>query len=374
MSRARRARRIAASAAYGGGIGFAGLGAAGLVSYGLLKFEARLARAAIGKPFDASPDDTNLYGAGFGEPIQLVVLGDSLAAGLGADNRFQTLGGVLATGVAALAGRPVQLTNVAEVGAESPWLDAQVVRALAAVPTPDVALISVGGNDVTHGLDRAVSVRHLQEAVRALRASGAEVVVGTCPDLGTIDPLPQPLRTLAKHWSRDLAAAQTVAVVEAGGRTVSLGDLLRPDFISAPDHMFSVDGFHPSPAGYARASAALLPTVCAALGLWASELDRKPDRLRGERIGPVAVTAERAVREPGTEVSGTAVHGRGHGPRGRWAVLLRRRRPDGPPESDRDDDGEEEYADAAASPATTAPIRDVPDQDGQHHAARKPQT
>ena len=36
----------------------------------------------------------------------------------------------------------------------------------------------------------------------------------------------KPLRSLMKRWSRDLAAAQTVAVVEAGGRTVSLGDLI----------------------------------------------------------------------------------------------------------------------------------------------------
>ena len=249
-----RARLALTSAAIGGGAGLAGLGAAGLVSYGLLKVEARLARRTIGKPFDTSPDDTNLYGAGLGAPLHLVVLGDSLAAGLGADTRYQTMGGILATGVSALAGRPVQLTNVAEVGAESPWLDGQVRRALQAVPHPDVALISIGGNDVTHRIPTAVSVSHLRHAVVALRASGAEVVVGTCPDLGTIEPLAQPLRTLAKHWSRELATAQTVAVVEAGGRTVSLGDLLRPDFLSAPEHLFSADRFHPSAAGYARAA------------------------------------------------------------------------------------------------------------------------
>lgn len=340
-----RARLMLTSAAIGGGAGLAGLGTAGLVSYGLLKVEARLARRTIGKPFDASPDDTSLYGAGLGAPIELVVLGDSLAAGLGADTRFQTMGGVLATGISALAGRPVQLTNVAEVGAESPWLDGQVRRAIEAVPRPDVALISVGGNDVTHRIPTSVSVSHLRHAVTALRATGAEVVVGTCPDLGTIEPLAQPLRTLTKHWSRELATAQTVAVVEAGGRTVSLGDLLRPDFISAPEHMFSVDRFHPSPAGYARAAAALLPAVCAALGLWAGEAQRGPDRLRGERVGTVEQTAAQAARRPGTEVKGVdGVQGIGGvgdtGARRRrgLAVLLRRRRPDGPPEHDDLDD------------------------------------
>lgn len=338
-----RARTMLASAAIGGGAGLAGLGTAGLVSYGLLKVEAKLARRTIGKPFDASPDDTNIYGAGLGAPIQLVVLGDSLAAGLGADSRFQTMGGVLATGISALAGRPVQLTNVAEVGAESPWLNGQVQRAVEAVPRPDVVLISIGGNDVTHRIPTAVSVSHLRHAVLELRKTGAEVVVGTCPDLGTIEPLPQPLRTLTKRWSRDLATAQTVAVVEAGGRTVSLGDLLRPDFLSAPEHMFSVDRFHPSPAGYARAAAALLPTLCAALGLWAGEASRGPDRLRGERVGTVEETAAHAARRPGTEVkSADSEKGAGRGRRG-LAVLLRRRRPDGPPEHDDiDDDTDDE--------------------------------
>jgi len=48
MGRARRARRIAAAAAYGGGLGFAGVGAAGLVGYWTIKAEARHARRRIG--------------------------------------------------------------------------------------------------------------------------------------------------------------------------------------------------------------------------------------------------------------------------------------------------------------------------------------
>lgn len=332
-----RARTLLTGAVVGGGAGLAGLGTAGLVSYGLLKVEARMARRTIGKPFDASPDDSAIFGTGLGDPIELLVLGDSLAAGLGADNRFQTLGGAIATGVAALTGRPARLTNVAEVGAESSWLEGQVTRALDAVPHADVAIISIGGNDATHRVPTETSVGHLSRAVRRLRESGAEVVVATCPDLGTITPLPQPLKTFTKHWSRALAEAQTVAVVEAGGRTVSLGDLLRRDFIAEPEAMFSIDQFHPSPVGYARAASVILPTVCAALGLWAGEASRGPDRLRGERVGSLAQAAHQAVRTPGAEVSSADTTGR----RGR-ALLLRRRRPDGPPEHDDADEPDED--------------------------------
>lgn len=341
MGRARRARKIAAAAAYGGGLGFAGVGAAGLVGYWTIKAEARHARRRIGKPFETFPEASDTYGVGAGDPIDLVMLGDSLAAGVGSDSRYETIGGILAVGVAALAGRRVRLTNVAVSGAEASWLDEQVSRALAAVPAPDCAVISIGGNDVTHRIDRAFSVRHLEHAVRRLREAGSEVVVGTCPDLGTIEPLAQPLRLLVRHWARDLAAAQTVAVVEAGGRTVSLGDLLGPHFAAMPEEMFSADRFHPSPAGYARAAAALLPSVALALGLWAVDPDDAgPDRLRGEGLSSVAVAATRAVRMPGSEVSGADVGGRERGPSGRWAMVRRWGRRTDPvdPDDDADDD------------------------------------
>jgi hypothetical protein len=170
-------------------------------------------------------------------------------------------------------------------------------------------------------------VRHLSQAVSRLVAAGCGVVVGTCPDLGTLEPVAQPLRLIARRWSRDLAAAQTVAAVEAGARTVSLGDLLGDEFRRMPGEMFSADRFHPSAAGYAAAAAAVLPSVCAAAGYWPDGgTERSPDSRRGEGVAPVALAAVAAADVPGTEVSGTDVAGQQRGPRGRWAVLLRRRR------------------------------------------------
>jgi lysophospholipase L1-like esterase len=328
MSRARRARRIAATAAYGGGGVAAGIGALGAIGYAVLKAEAIIARRVVGVHFDGAPDDNGTYGAGIGDPVEFLVLGDSSAAGMGADNRFQTVGAIIANGISALTGRPVRLTNAAVVGAESSGLEEQLTAALATVDRPHVAVIMVGANDVTHRIDKAIAVRHLETAVVRLRELGTEVVVGTCPDLGTVTPIPQPLRLVGRRWSRDLAAAQTVAVVEAGGRTVSLGDLLGPEFYERPHELFSQDRFHPSPAGYARCAAALLPSVYAALGVWegAPVEERLPDRRRGEGIGPVAVAAEQAVLDPGTEVSAAEIAGHPRGPRGRWAKLLRRPR------------------------------------------------
>lgn len=328
VSRARRAQKIAATAAYGGGGLAAALTAVGALGYAVVRAEAALARRIVGEPLATAPTDDGTYGAGPGEPIELVVLGDSSAAGLGCNAPQETIGAIVANGLAALTGRPVRLSNVAVVGADSADLDVQVGNALDRSPSPDAAVILIGANDVTHRADRATAVHHLAQVVRRLRSAGTEVVVGTCPDLGTVRPVPPPLRQLMRRWSRDLAAAQTVAVVEAGGRTVSLGDLLGPEFEAAPDTMFSADRFHPSAAGYARAAAALLPTVCAALGLWGHDTaDRPPQWRRGEGVEPVSVAAGQAVLDPGTEVSGTAVAGNARGPRGPWALLRRRHAP-----------------------------------------------
>lgn len=60
---------------------------------------------------------------------------------------------------------------------------------------------------------------------------------------------------------------------------------------------------------------AMLPTLCAVLGLW-PESDRL-DAGRREGMLPVAKAASRAAREAGTEVTGA---------RAPWALLKHRRR------------------------------------------------
>lgn len=321
--RAHTAKRIARAAAFGG----TGATALGASVYGLLAAEAVLARRAIGpvteEPFDADGSyGAELAGTG-PEPHVLAVLGDSSAAGLGVQAPEQTPGVLLAAGLASRSGRAVRLVTAALVGADSGGLADQVDKVLP--DWPDVAVILVGANDVTHRMSPKVSVRLLDEAVRRLRQAGCEVVVGTCPDLGTIEPIPHPLRWIARRSSRQLAAAQTVVVVEAGGRTVSLGSLLGPEFEGSVADMFSADGFHPSATGYAAVAGVLLPSVVAALG-YVEPAEEEPQLLRGEGVLPVTVAAVEAAEEAGTEVAATRVGGHERGARGRWVALRHRRR------------------------------------------------
>lgn len=245
-------------------------GAAALSTYGvreLLRRQAAAARRVIGKPLgEDAPNADRIWKRAYGDPLELLLLGDSIAAGLGAERRKDTLGGRLAKGVAKRTHRAVRLTTGARVGSESSMLGAQL-DGLRPTYLADVAVIVVGGNDVTHRVPVDESVRHLEEAIVRLREAGTAVVVGTCPDLGALRPVPQPLRALGSRMSRQLAAAQQVAAVRAGAHAVSLAHVVGPFFITNPDEMFSLDRFHPSGTGYRRTAAALLPSVLAAAGL-----------------------------------------------------------------------------------------------------------
>ncbi|MGP4113947.1 SGNH/GDSL hydrolase family protein [Streptomyces sp. 4N509B] len=339
------ARRIATAAAYGGG----GIGLLGGAAAGLLLTEVQYARRRLsGGPSQEPPVADGVYGTAFaatpGPPWRLAMLGDSTAAGQGVHRAAQTPGALLASGLAAVSERTVELHSVALSGARSDDLERQVSLLLTEpgrAPVPDVCVIMIGANDVTGRVPPARSVKHLAEAVTRLRTAGSQVIVGTCPDLGTVEPVPPPLRWVARRLCRQLAAAQTIAAVELGGRTVSLGDLLGPEFAAHPRELFGPDQYHPSAEGYATAAMALLPTLCSALDAWPEERPALPPR---ERLMPVARAAVAAAEEGGTEVAAAESQGR----RTPWALLRLRRRRGLPEERTESAGGGQGNADHAA--------------------------
>lgn len=195
--------------------------------------------------------------------LRLTMLGDSLAAGLGVDSPEQLPGVVLASGLARQTGRPVQLETLALCGCTSRRLAGQVDSAL--IDPPHAALIMIGANDVTRRVPPWESARLLGDAVSRLRAEGTAVIAGTCPDLGTIRRIPQPLRAIAHTFSWALASLQRDAVRQAGGLPVPLAQLLARDFRRQPDILFGRDRYHPSTAGYDTVCAVLLPVLCSTL-------------------------------------------------------------------------------------------------------------
>lgn len=324
------------------GLGVAALATAGSLglsrgAYEVLMAQARVARRLIPKPttWPFNGDGIYLPGADVPEParldataeIEMMVFGDSLAAGLGASSRAELPGVLLAQGVAEESGKSVRLSTKAIVGASSKSLFSQVEAMQITGGAPDIAVILVGGNDVTAKNGIFSSAKRLGQAVHELVESGAQVVVGTCPDLGVVQPVPQPLRTVMHSWSLRLADAQAAQVRAAGGIPVSLADTLTQELMSRPEALFSPDQFHPNSDGYALAAAILLPAVCSALGIWPDDapLDRaahgdgKDDVTttideRAEVTGAPDMTDSAGDDGEGDDGEGVAAAGAGHEP------------------------------------------------------------
>ncbi|MBF6287293.1 SGNH/GDSL hydrolase family protein [Nocardia cyriacigeorgica] len=250
-------------------------GTASWAAYRYLMAQAGVARGVIGRDTSKPPEADGIYlpGAVRPEPwrldrhadLHLMIFGDSTAAGVGCTDATEVPGVRLARGLAEATGRSIRLSTKAISGATSKGLSGQVDAMFVAGPPPDAAVILIGGNDITKKHSVGRSAGRLKRAVARLSEAGSVVVVGTCPDLGTVAAIPQPLRSVVHTWSLRLARAQTAVTLTAGGHPVSMGDLLSKDFHAAPEQMFSADGFHPSAAGYALAAEHLLPVLLSAL-------------------------------------------------------------------------------------------------------------
>ena len=242
----------------------------------LLTGQAEQARRVIPKSWDVPPRADGVYSPG-GGPVErwyrgvpfdlhLMIFGDSTATGYGCTSGDEVPGVLLARGLAEQSGKRIRLSTKAIVGATSKGLSGQIDAMFVAGPPPDAAVIMIGANDITKPNGVGPSARRLGRAVGRLRASGAVVAVGTCPDFGVITAIPQPLRWVARGRGPRLARAQAAAVRSAGGVPVPFSDLLAPHFYKTPELLFSQDMFHPSAAGYELAAMQLLPALCDALG------------------------------------------------------------------------------------------------------------
>ena len=256
------------TAAKRGGLGVLGLAVA---SGALLTIEGILATRRTYLLAESAPPVEGRFkpqGTSTGS-VKLTMLGDSTAAGVGASSTAGTVGGHLAQSLA-LRGFTVQLTSVAISGSRVSDLGPQVSRALLA--HPEVALILIGANDATHLTRKDAITRHLGDAITRLESAGAKVIVGTCPDMGASDSFLQPLRQIVAWEGRRIGRMERAVIEGTEAIPVDIGAHTGPEIRRDRDRYLSSDRFHPSDAGYALWSDALLPAVSWA----ATELAHSP--------------------------------------------------------------------------------------------------
>jgi lysophospholipase L1-like esterase len=189
--------------------------------------------------------------------IRLAVLGDSIAWGQGASRERDRLSSRLVDGLGA-RGYDAEARVFAVRGATSSGLVQQVGQALSW--RPDVAVVVIGANDLTHLVPVEVAALALGDAVRRFRADGIEVVVAPAPDLSAVPHVPVFLRETVRAAGDLLRARQTSMVLAEGGRVADPDQRASRAFATDPS-LFSTDRFHPSSAGYAVIADSLLPAL-----------------------------------------------------------------------------------------------------------------
>lgn len=208
----------------------------------LLLWQGRRLRRTV--PRLPEPPGDRAGQTGNGPPLRLLILGDSAAAGVGAEHQDQALTGRL---VAALAPH-FWLDWRLEAHTGHTTADAlQHLQSLAAVPC-DIVVASLGVNDVTTGTRPADWLRQQQAVITLLQEKFAarHIFLAGLPPMHRFPALPQPLRWYLGQRAQRLDAQRTKLLAHHPHC-----DLLA--FEGSPDpHLMASDGFHPGPVLYAQ--------------------------------------------------------------------------------------------------------------------------
>ncbi|CAN5915329.1 hypothetical protein BH23ACT10_BH23ACT10_06200 [soil metagenome] len=194
-------------------------------------------------------------------PIQLVALGDSSIAGVGASQLSACLAVQIAQRVATGCDRAVHIRGYGVSGARTADVARQAQDLDPAVP-PDAIVIVVGANDVAHVTSPWRYVRTVASVHRGLRERfDAPVIVCSLPEFRAMTVVGAPLRTLAIVYGRLLGVFQRLTVRRIPGvHWVNGRALAGPAFRRLP-HAMAADGYHPSDLGYTLPADTLAPAV-----------------------------------------------------------------------------------------------------------------
>lgn len=277
-------RSIAALVGIGVGIG-AGP-AIGGVTFALCAWQARRARRHPG----VAPDvvtDSGLMGPTHEPPLRVTWMGDSLAAGIGADHVDDTPASL----VARFLNRSIDLRMLAVPGARSVDVLADQVPQITG--DEDLVVVCVGSNDVASRTRRRDYARQLDAILES--TNGSPTIVLSLPDITMADRIGQPLRWLAGLRARHFEAARS-RVARRHAHVASVDIASRPAGItrSVGKEMLCADRFHPGPLVY-RVWAERIAEACHAV-LAQPEPALVPIPVKAQ---PARSRSPRALLEPG---------------------------------------------------------------------------
>ena len=185
--------------------------------------------------------------SGVGEPLKVIVLGESTAAGVGARTHEVGLAGQFADVLSRTIKRTVEWSVFARSGINARQTRLELVPQLAG-NRADVVVIALGVNDTIemHTARRwGADISALIEAVRA-QVGEATIVLSGVPPLDYFPALPQPLSFVlgARSAALERAAIRLASTMNGVFHVPFQIDRQRVT------EVFCADGFHPSETGY----------------------------------------------------------------------------------------------------------------------------
>lgn len=191
--------------------------------------------------------------SGVGLPLRLLVLGDSAAAGVGAATQTEALLGQVVTPLA--DSYQVQWQLIARTGATTAGTLKHLQKTLTNVF--DVAVISLGVNDVTAGQPLAAWQQQQQTLVETLRsvAKVRRIIFSGLPPVHQFPALPQPLRWYMGGQVRYFDQALAAWVQSQPDCTyINLNRTFDPTWLAS-------DKFHPGPRLYQQWGGAVAQAI-----------------------------------------------------------------------------------------------------------------
>jgi lysophospholipase L1-like esterase len=191
--------------------------------------------------------DRSAQTIGSGSKLTYVVMGDSTAVAQGGEYAQ----GYANTSAQYLSKKYlVTWVNVAVSGARAKDVATGQLRE-AITYNPDLVLVAVGANDVTH-LTSISSVRKsLSAAIDSLRKANGKVqiILTGSPDMGSVPRFPQPVRWYMGTRTVEMNSMVVGLAKEKGVTFAPIAEKTGPTFRAHPE-LFAADKFHPNTQGY----------------------------------------------------------------------------------------------------------------------------
>ncbi len=186
---------------------------------------------------------------GSGPALSYVVMGDSTAIAQGAP---YAEGYALYSAEHLAENHRVQFVNLGVSGARAQDVAASQAGQAASYK-PDIVLIAVGANDVTHLTSNTSVAASMQTVIDILRRANpaVKIVLTGAPAMGSIPRLPWPLKQLAGSRTRSLNDGVFAPLAARDHLTFAPIAAKTGAAFAADPTLFAADKFHPNARGYA---------------------------------------------------------------------------------------------------------------------------